>query len=361
MKKKIMILVSPNAFKESLTAIQAAKAISRGILSVWRETKIIKLPVADGGDGTLDVLVTGQGGKTKKIKVTDPLGNSVNARLGLLDKGKLAVIEMAEASGLRLVLPTQRNPLVATTYGTGELIQAALDLGVKEIIVGVGGSATVDGGVGMAMALGGKFLDKKGKSIGLGGNELNRLHHINLSFIDSRLRKTKIRVACDVQNPLLGSKGTVNVYAKQKGATPLMLPILESGMKNFSKVIQKDLKISVATVPGSGAAGGLGAGLIAFCDAQIESGADLVLDILHFDTYLRQVDLVITGEGKLDEQTIHGKAPFSVARRSKKYGIPVIAVAGILGENVSILHQYGITYMQSIQNRPIPPGFYEEC
>lgn len=352
MKKNFTVLVCPNAFKESLSAVAAAKVIHRGIHRVWANAKVLELPVADGGNGTLDVLVSGQAGKIKKVRVTGPLGIPVTARLGIVADKHLAVIEMAEASGLHLVLPAKRNPLITTTYGTGELIRHALDWGAKEIIIGVGGSATVDGGVGMAMALGAKFLDKKGKPVGFGGKELNRIHRVDLSSLDARIQKTKINIACDVQNPLLGPNGSVAVYARQKGATARMLPILESGLRNV--FLNSSFRIPHSALgKGSGAAGGLAAGLVAFCGAQIQSGADLILDTLYFDNYLRQADLVITGEGKLDEQTVHGKAPIAVALRAKKRGIPVIAIAGSLGENADRLHQFGITYMKSIQSRPM--------
>ncbi len=351
MEKGITILISPNAFKESLSAKLVAKAVHRGIRHVWKNVNVIELPVADGGNGTLDVLISKQGGKIKKTWVTGPLGNRVNARWGILEKRKLAFIEMAESSGLHLIPLSQRNPFITTTYGTGELIRTALNFGVKEIIIGVGGSATVDGGVGMAMALGVKFLDKNGKCIGWGGEALNSLYYIDMSSLDSCLRKTKIRVACDVQNPLLGSKGTVAIFARQKGATFSMMPILESGINNLANVVKRDLKRNISKIPGSGAAGGLAAGLMVFCGAEIQSGADLVLETLNFDKYLCQADLVITGEGKLDKQSAHGKAPIAVALRAKKYGIPVIAIAGSLGENAHLLHRYGITYMQSIQSR----------
>jgi len=336
------IIIAPNAFKETLSALEVADCIEQGIRKIWPETTIEKFPLADGGDGTVDALVSATGGKIIARKVTGPLGKKVTAEIGLLGDEMTAVVEMASASGLRLVPLQKRNPLRTTTYGTGELIKACLDRGSKKIIVGVGGSATVDGGAGMAMALGAKLLDKLGKPIELGGEGLKNLFRIDCSQLDSRIKRTKFIVASDVDNPLLGKQGAARVYAAQKGATPKMVGELEKYLTNFARVIEKDLGIEVANLPGAGAAGGLGAGLAAFLNAQIKQGVDIVIKAWGLNEKMENADLVFTGEGSIDRQTLYGKVPLGVAKIARKHGVPVIAIAGNVEDGAYILSKYGI-------------------
>ena len=336
------IIVAPNAFKETLSAVEVADCIEQGIRKIWPETTIEKFPLADGGDGTVDALVSAMGGKIIAREVTGPLGNKVRAEIGLLGDEMTAVVEMASASGLRLVPLQKRNPLRTTTYGTGELIKACLDRGAKKIIVGVGGSATVDGGAGMATALGAKLLDKFGKPIELGGEGLKNLFRIDCSQLDSRIKRTKFIVAADVDNPLLGKRGAARVYAAQKGATPKMVGELEKYLTNFARVIEKDLGIEVADLPGAGAGGGLGAGSVAFLNARIKQGVDIVIKAWGLKEKMENADLVFTGEGSIDRQTLYGKVPFGVAKIAKKYGVPVIAIAGNVEDGAYMLSKYGI-------------------
>lgn len=352
-KKLPRVLIAPNAFKESLTAYEAAKAIQKGILCVNPDIKTTLVPIADGGDGTMDVLVRGLGGKQKTTTVMGPMDEVVNAKWGIINRGKSAVIEMAQASGLFRVPINQRNPLKAHTYGTGELIKKCLDSNVSEIVVGVGGSATVDMGTGALMALGMKFLDKKGKAVGLGGGNLTQIVSIDDSNLDRRINEVKIRVACDVKNPLLGKDGAVSRYAPQKGATPVMLTQLEEGFFHFNELIQRTLGINLSKVPGAGAAGGLGAGLMAFINAELVSGSDYIMNELNIDEALKNNELVVTGEGKIDSQSRSGKAPSALAFRAQKYHCKVIALAGIIGNNRQALHNDGFTALFPIQNGPM--------
>lgn len=339
---KMKIIIAPNAFKETLSAVEVADCIEQGIRTIWPETTIEKFPLADGGDGTVDAFVSAMGGKIIARKVTGPLGKKVRAEIGLLGDEMTAVVEMAAASGLRLVPLQKRNPLRTTTYGTGELIKACLDRGAKKIIVGVGGSATVDGGAGMAMALGAKLLDKFGKPIELGGEGLKNLFRIDCSQLDSRIKRTKFIVAADVDNPLLGKRGAARVYAAQKGAPPNMVGELEKYLTNFARVIEKDLGVEVANLPGAGAAGGLGAGLVAFLNARIKPGVDIVIKAWGLKEKMENADLVFTGEGSIDRQTLYGKVPFGVAKIAKKHGVPVIAIAGNVEDGADILLKYGV-------------------
>jgi glycerate kinase len=336
------IIIAPNTFKETLSAVEVADCIEQGIKTIWPETAIEKFPLADGGDGTVDALVSATGGKIIARKVTGPLGKKVRAEIGLLGDEMTAVVEMASASGLRLVPLEKRNPLRTTTYGTGELIKACLDRGAKKIIVGVGGSATVDGGAGMATALGAKLLDKSGKPIESGGGGLKNLFRIDCSQLDSRIKHTKFIVAADVDNPLLGERGAARVYAAQKGATPKMVGELEKYLTNFARVIEKDLGVGVANLPGAGAAGGLGAGSVAFLNARIKQGVDIVIEAWGLREKMKNADLVFTGEGSIDRQTLYGKVPFGVAKIARKYGVPVIAIAGNVEDGAYMLSKYGI-------------------
>ncbi|PXV63405.1 glycerate kinase [Halanaerobium congolense] len=346
------ILVAPDSFKGSLTAMEAAKNIKKGINSYDSKIDVELLPMADGGEGTVQSLVDATNGEIIEKEVNGPLGNKVKAFYGLLGDQKTAVIEMAAASGLPLVPEGKKNPLKTTTYGTGELIASALDAGAQKIIIGIGGSATNDAGVGMAQALGAEILDAEGQQIDFGGGNLDKIEKINLDKLDSRLQDVEVVVACDVDNPLYGKNGAAYVYAPQKGADPEMVKILDQNLRHFNQIAIKELNKDINKIPGAGAAGGLGAGLVAFLDAELKAGVDIVLDIIDFESYLKDVDLVITGEGMLDGQSIYGKTPVGVSRSAAKKDIPVIAIAGTLGEGVEKILDYGINSYFSIIDRP---------
>jgi len=348
----VKILVAPDSFKGSLTAMEAAENIKKGILRVDSEIDVDLLPMADGGEGTVQSLVDATEGEIIKKEVTGPLGDQVEAFYGLLGDGETAVIEMAAASGLPLVPAGKRDPLKTTTYGTGELIASALEQGVNKIIIGIGGSATNDAGVGMAQALGAEILDQNGKQIEFGGGSLDQIAEMNLESIDSRLKNVKILVACDVDNPLYGENGAAYVYAPQKGADKEMVEILDQNLRHFNQITINKLNKDPNQIPGAGAAGGLGAGLVAFLDAELKAGVDIILDFINFEKRLKGVDLVITGEGMLDGQSIYGKTPVGVSRSAAKKEIPVIAVAGTLGSGVEKVLEHGINSYFSIIDRP---------
>ena len=342
------ILISPQSYKGSISALNTAKAISIGVKNVLPEANTIILPVADGGDGTLETLVDVSNGQIKPCKVLDPLGVLIDSNWGGMGDNNTAVIEMAKMSGLALVEPEKRNPMFTTTYGLGETIKPALDEGYRDFIIGIGGSATNDGGVGMAQALGGLFLDSSGEQIKYGAEGLSKLVKIDLSNMDDRLQETKFLVASDVTNPLLGELGASAVYGPQKGASKEMIPILEKAMINYVDVAKKSLELDVSEVPGSGAAGGLGAGLMMFVNAELKPGVDIVLDKINFNKYLNNIDLVITGEGQMDYQTVYNKAPYGVALRAKKFDIPVIGISGSLGDSFQDVNDNGIDAVTSI-------------
>jgi glycerate kinase len=347
------IIVAPDSFKGSLTAVEVSDAIEQGIREIFPEAEIAKIPMADGGDGTVQCLVNATGGKTLREKVTGPLGDEVLASYGILGDKKTAVIEMAEASGLTLVPENKRNPLITTTYGTGQLIKVALDQGCRKMIIGIGGSATNDGGAGMAQALGAKLLDKDGKEIGFGGGELKKVFGIDTKYLDNRLSETEVLIASDVSNPLCGPKGATRVYGPQKGATPEMIKELDESLAHFAEIIKRDLNKDIKDIPGAGAAGGLGAGLIAFLDAELKPGIEIVIEIVKLEQAIKDADLVITGEGKIDSQTIYGKAPIGVAKIAKKYKIPVMAIAPIIGEDADIVYRYGVDFLVKISEPPM--------
>ncbi len=346
------ILVAPDSFKGSLTALEVAISIKNGIKSFSKEIEVEILPLADGGEGTVQSLVDATNGEIINKKVTGPLGQNVNAFYGILGNGQTAVIEMASASGLPLVPEEKRDPTKTTTYGTGQLINSALEHDVDEIIIGIGGSATTDAGVGMAQALGVKFLNKKNEEIDFGGGYLKEIETIDIKGIDSRIKNTKIRVACDVDNPLFGKNGAAYVYSPQKGADKDTVKKLDENLRHFNKKVKEYLGKDVNEIPGAGAAGGLGAGLVAFLDAELETGIDIILDTVNFENKLNNVDLVITGEGRLDGQSIYGKTPIGVAKRAKKFKIPVIAIAGSLGKGVKKVLDYGLDSYFSIIDKP---------
>jgi len=348
----LKILVAPDSFKGSLTAMEAAENIKRGIHNFDSEINVDLLPMADGGEGTVQSLVDATDGEIIEKEVTGPLGDQVEAFYGLLGDKKTAVIEMAAASGLPLVPEEKKNPLKTTTYGTGELIASALEHGVEQIIIGIGGSATNDAGVGMAQALGAEILDAEGNQVDFGGGNLDQIAKIDLKNLDSRLKDVEILAACDVDNPLFGKDGAAYVYGPQKGADPEMVEILDQNLRHFNQIAVKELGKDTNQISGAGAAGGLGAGLVAFLDAELKAGVDIVLDIIDFNKRLKDIDLVITGEGMLDGQSIYGKTPVGVSRSAAKKDIPVIAVAGTLGRGVEKVLNHGINAYFSIIDRP---------
>lgn len=347
------IVIAPDSFKESMTAMEVADMIEEGFTEIFPHATYIKAPMADGGEGTTQSLVDATHGRMKWRTVTGPLGTPVEAFYGLSGDGQTAIIEMAAASGLDLVPPKQRNPMRTTTYGTGELILAAIEEGVSNIIIGIGGSATNDGGAGMAQALGAKLLDKQGQPIGFGGGSLNELSSIDCSGLHPKLASVTFQVACDVTNPLTGPNGASAVYGPQKGATPEMVEQLDQYLNHYAAIIQRDIDRSIAQLSGAGAAGGLGAGLLAFLDVELKRGIDIVVDVIALEDKLKNADLVITGEGRMDSQTIYGKTPMGVAELAKKYGIPVIGIAGSLSEDSSVVHDHGIDAIFSIVQGPI--------
>ncbi|MDW7652245.1 MAG: glycerate kinase [Bacillota bacterium] len=348
------IIIAPDSFKESLDAQHAAAAIAAGFQNVFPALEMILIPMADGGEGMVRTLVDGTGGRLLKNRVTGPLGRPVDACWGILGDEQTCVIEMAAASGLPLVPPQERNPMITTTYGTGELIRHALATNCKRIIVGIGGSATNDGGAGMAQALGARLLDADGREIGYGARGVGTLFCLDIGQMDPRLKDVDITVAVDVKNPLCGPNGASYVYAPQKGATPEMLPVLDEILRHYAKIIQRDLKINVADVPGSGAAGGLGAGLLAFLGADAKPGIDVVLDVVGMEAVLQSgVDLVVTGEGEINQQTAFGKVPVGVARLAQKHGVPVVALVGSIGEGARAVLDCGIDAYFSLVPRPM--------
>lgn len=344
----VKIVIAPDSFKESLTALQVAESIERGFKRIFPDAQYVKVPMADGGEGTVQSLVDATGGKIMMKKVTGPLGQPVDAFFGILGNGTTAVIEMAAASGLQLVPNDKRNPLLTTTRGTGELILAALDHGVNHIIIGIGGSATNDGGAGMAKALGAKLLDQKGKEIDEGGGSLRDLASINIAELDSRLAHIKIDVACDVDNPLTGEKGASSIFGPQKGATPEMVAELDKNLAHYAAIIERELGKKINDVPGAGAAGGLGGGLLAFLPSEMKRGIEIVIETTGLSRTVEDADLVITGEGKIDGQTIFGKTPIGVAKEAKKFGVPVVGLAGMVADDSEVVHDYGIDAIFSI-------------
>ena len=347
------IVVAPQAFKGSLSATEVGNSMIKGIENVIENSTNLLVPVADGGDGTLETLVESSQGKINLIKVTGPLGEQQNSAWGALGRNKTAIIEMARSSGLALVPINKLNPLISTTYGLGEVILDALDQGYRDFIIGIGGSATNDAGAGMAQALGAKLLDSNGNELPFGGESLSKLNSIDVGGIDTRIKESNFAIACDVNNPLTGPEGASAIYGPQKGATPEMVNTLDQALTNFAKIVEKDLGIKINNVEGSGAAGGLGGGLIAFLNGKLRKGVDIVLDFVDIDKALTNTNLVITGEGQLDFQTIYNKAPIGVARRAKHLGIPVIAISGSLGENFSVVHEHGIDAASSIVSKPM--------
>ena len=336
-------VVAPDSFKESMTAKEVCDAMEKGIKKADSAAEVIKVPMADGGEGTVDSLVDATNGQRVIVEVTGPLGNKISAYYGILGNGTTAVIEMAKASGLEILEKKKRNPMITTTFGTGELIRDALDHNVKEIIIGLGGSSTNDGGSGMAQALGAKLLDQNNHQISFGGGNLDKLDKIDISNLDSRLQDVKIILASDVTNPLIGKDGASRVFGPQKGATPEMVEKLENNLQHYAKIIKRDLNKDVASVSGAGAAGGLGAGLMAFTTCKMRQGVDIAIEVTKLEEKVKSADYVFTGEGGTDFQTKFGKTPYGVAKLGKKYHKPVISLAGYLGEGIDSLYSEGFT------------------
>ncbi len=346
-------IIAPDSFKGSFSAKEVAQAIAEGLREALPDAECDLVPMADGGEGTVEALIAATGGEIVKVRVTGPLGEPVDAFFGLLGDRHTAVIEMAAAAGLHLVPPEKRNPMVTTTYGVGELIKAALDAGCRKLIIGIGGSATNDGGAGMAQALGARLLDASGNEIGFGGGALAKLARIDVSGLDPRVREAEIWVACDVTNPLTGPQGASAVYGPQKGATTEMVQLLDANLRHYAALLRRDLGVDVEQMPGAGAAGGLGAGLMAFCQAKLRRGVELVIEAVRLEERVRDAEFVITGEGKLDFQTGYGKVPHGVAQVAKRFGKPVIAIVGQLGEGAEKCREWGIDACFSILIKPM--------
>lgn len=347
------VVIAPDSFKGSIRAREAAEAIARGVRAVFPCAETLLVPIADGGEGTVDALVAAAGGRVLETQVSGPLGDPVLARWGILADGATAVIEMAAASGLPLVPPDRRDPRCTSSRGTGDLVRAALDAGLRRLMIGIGGSATNDGGTGMARALGIRFLDSEGQEIPEGGSALSHLQSIDLSGADPRLGATEILVACDVDNPLTGPRGASAVYGPQKGATAEMVMDLDRALGHFARIAARATGRDVADRPGAGAAGGLGAGLLFFTPARLRPGVEIVLETTGFDALLEGADLVITGEGRTDAQTAMGKAPVGVASVARHRGVPVICISGGLGEGANQVLSCGIDALCGIVPGPM--------
>ncbi|EKK7702809.1 glycerate kinase [Cronobacter sakazakii] len=345
------IVIAPDSFKESLSAMDVAKAIEAGFREIYPQANYVCVPMADGGEGTVEAMVAATGGQIITTPVTAPLGNNVDGFFGLLGDGETAVVEMAAASGLHLVPTAQRDPRITTSYGTGELILAALERGVKAIIIGIGGSATNDGGAGMMQALGARFLDGEGRELAPGGAALARLERLDLSALDPRLAQVSVTAACDVDNPLCGEKGASAVFGPQKGATPAMVSELDAALRRFGEQLEAATGKAIISAPGAGAAGGMGAALLGMLNAELRPGIEIVIESLGLAQAVRDADLVITGEGRLDSQSIHGKTPVGVARVAKQFQRPVVAIAGSLTPDYQIVHEHGIDAAFSVIDR----------
>jgi glycerate kinase len=331
-----------------------AENLEAGILQVLPDDTITKIPLADGGEGTVQSLIDATGGKRVHVMASDPLMRKINSFFGIFGDNKTAIIEMAAASGIELLSEEEKDPWITSTYGTGELIAHALDHGCTKVIIGIGGSATNDGGAGMVQALGGSLRDEQGSELRPGGGQLGKLREIDLSGMDQRLKDIDIIVASDVINPLTGPEGASLVYGPQKGGNELMVEKLDRKLGHFARIIQQQLGIDIEKLPGAGAAGGLGAGLIAFLHASLQPGFDVVSDTVSLDTKIKHHDIIITGEGKMDKQTQYGKTPFGVARLAQKYGKPVFGVAGILGDGYEVLYEKGFKWILPISEKKIP-------
>ncbi|WP_416411821.1 glycerate kinase [Pantoea sp. App145] len=342
------IVIAPDSYKESLSALEVASAIEAGFRDIFPEADYVKIPVADGGEGTVEAMVAATQGSIVRLTVTGPLGEPVDAFYGLSGDTRTAFIEMAAASGLERVPASRRDPLITTSFGTGELIKNALDRGVGHIIIGIGGSATNDGGSGMMQALGARLLDNQGHEIAYGGGALPQLARIEIDRLDARIRQCRFEVACDVTNPLTGEKGASAIFGPQKGATPELVEQLDQALAHYADIIHRDLDIDVLHIAGGGAAGGMGAALHAFCQAELRRGIEIVTEALGLAEQVQDADLVITGEGRIDSQTINGKVPIGVAQVAKQFNKPVIGIAGSLTADVGVVHEHGLDAVFSV-------------
>lgn len=339
-------LLASDSYKGSLSTLQVAEQIKKGVMKVFPDAEFICVPVADGGEGTVDTMVTNLGGEYRTVEVTAPDGRRIKAQYGLL-KNKKVVIEMAAASGLPIVPKENRNVMTATTYGTGEMIRAALSEDCDQIYIGIGGSATNDGGVGMAQALGYSFRDINGCEVGFGGGELKKIVTIDASNVDKRLKDKQIVVMSDVTNPLCGKTGASAIYGPQKGATPDQVKELDEGLKHFARLVKEQMGLDLLDMPGAGAAGGLGAGLVAFTGAKIKSGIETVLEVAGFKEKLDWADIVITGEGKIDSQSVLGKVISGISEMAKEKDVPVIAVSGAIDYGAEVIYEKGVSTMEA--------------
>lgn len=347
------ILIAPDSFKDCLSAREVASALGKGIRTILPEASLNMVPMADGGEGTVESVIDATGGKRIEIQVMDPLMREISSFYGITGDGNTAVIEMAAASGLELLEPGERDPWITSSYGTGQLIADALSRDCKQIMLGIGGSATNDCGAGMAEALGVKFSGKFGRLTARGGGSLGEVTRIHMEDIDSRIKKSSFVVACDVSNPLTGPEGASAIYGPQKGADMAMVEKLDRNLTHFAAVIEKQLGKEISRIPGSGAAGGLGAGMMAFLEAKLMKGIDMIAELNKLDALIKQADLIITGEGKMDAQTQFGKTPFGVAQMAKKHGKMVIGVAGTLEEDARVLYNEGFDLLLPIQEKPV--------
>ncbi len=350
------IVIAPDSFKENLTSLEVATEIETGLKRVWPDATYVKVPMADGGEGTVQSLVDATGGRIVKVEVSGPMGARVLASYGLLGDGRTAVIEMAEASGLPLVPKEQRDPRIATTFGTGELIADAINRGVTEIILGIGGSATNDGGAGLAQALGVRFLNFGGALIPdlIAGGHLDKVQAVDMSAVNPGLAKIHISVACDVTNPLCGENGASRVYGPQKGATPEIVEQLDKNLAHFAHVIKRSIGADVINRPGAGAGGGIGAGLMAFTNAELKRGVELVVAATRLEDQMQGAFLAVTGEGRVDFQTAFGKTPSGVAAAARKHGVPVVAIGGGLADDAGGVFAHGIDGLETATPNAMP-------
>jgi glycerate kinase len=354
LRRPLTVLVAPSGFKESLGAREVADHIATGVLRAMPGARVLKAPMVDGGEGFTEALVDATGGRVHRLRVTGPLGEPVDSFFGLLGgRGpRTAVIEMAAAAGLRLVPRDRRDPTLTTSFGVGELIRAALDAGARRILLGCGDSGINDGGAGMVQALGGRLLDASGQAIGPGGGALERLHRIELDSLDPRLASVQLDAAVNWHNALLGERGVARVFGPQKGATPEQVEALERGLQCYAHLVQRARGVDVASAPGAGASGGLGAGFAGLLGGTLHPRYEVVMRYLELDRLIARADLVITAEGSLDGQTPYGKIPAEVAARAKRRGLPVIALAGSIGKGVTLNFEHGIDAFASIVKRP---------
>lgn len=350
MPKKVLLAI--DSFKGSLSSLEVETMVEKGIRKTCPDAMITKIPVADGGEGTVDAIVAGCQGSYEKVRVLDPLGRPIEAKYGIIP-GNIAVMEMAMASGITLLASDELNPMLTSTYGTGQMIADALDRGADEIYIGVGGSATNDGGMGMAMALGVRFLDKEGQELLPKAASLAKIETIDISHLHPKLQETRIRILSDVKNPLCGLEGASYIYGRQKGADEAMIEELDQALRHFAELVEKQLGKDYIDTPGAGAAGGLGYGLLVFTQAEMKSGIDVVLDLIKLDDHIKDQDLIVTGEGRMDNQTAFGKTPVGVSMAGKRHGVPTVAVVGSIALDTEAVYDKGISLVLDIVHQPM--------